>query len=51
MIDMLEDYTISAIIYMKHEFVDKDNLSYYDKDGVYYPSSNTIDFAISQSMA
>ena len=51
MIDREEDYTISAIVYMKHGFVDTDNLSYYDKDGVYYPSSNTIDFAISQSMA
>lgn len=48
MIDMSEDYTVATIALMK---AGDQRSSYYDKDGVYYPSSNTIDFAISRSMA
>ena len=48
MIDMLEDYTVAAIVFMK---TGDQRSSFYDKDGVYYPSSNTVDFAVAHSIA
>lgn len=48
MIDRLEDYTVAHIAFMK---AGDQRSSFYDKDGVYYPSSNTVDFAVSHSIA
>nr|DAL74560.1 MAG TPA: hypothetical protein [Caudoviricetes sp.] len=48
MIDRLEDYTVATIAFMK---AGDQRTSFYDKDGVYYPSSNTVDFAVSHSIA
>lgn len=48
MIDRLEDYTVAHIAFLK---AGNQLSSYYDKDGVYYPSSNTVDFAVAHSIA
>lgn len=48
MIDRLEDYTVAIIAFMKAE---DQRSSFYDKDGIYYPSSNAVDFAVSHSIA
>lgn len=48
MIDMSEDYTVATIALMK---AGDQRSSFYDKNGVYYPSSNTVDFAVVYSMA
>ena len=48
MIDRLDDYTVAHIAFLK---AGDQMSSYYDKDGVYYPSSNTADFAVAHSIA
>lgn len=48
MIDRLDDYTVAHIAFLK---AGDQMSSYYDKDGVYYPSSNTVDFAVAHSIA
>lgn len=48
MIDREQDYTVAHIAFMK---AGDQRSSFYDKDGVYYPSSNTVDFAVSHSIA
>lgn len=48
MIDMSEDYTVASIAFMK---AGDQRSSFYDKDRIYYPSSNTVDFAVAHSIA